>query len=511
MARPTRRSVLMGGAATAAATLAGEDGWQRPARAAVLVRYDASSTQGKNMLNIYAGAVGKMMDPAVTKPGSPLSWLFQWYTHGVNQPWQQPTSLSFKEPEINRVYADPADPNRALAETMWDTCTHYGQPQMYFLPWHRMYLYFFEEIIRAVSGQNQFTLPYWDYTNPARHALPPEFTMANDPVFKPLFRAQRKTGVNDGAPIDGNRRNTFLNLNDMMLTSYLQTAGSPGGFCPNLDRNLHGNVHTNVGTRPPASDLGMTFVPTAANDPIFWLHHCNIDRVWASWNKAGGLNPDDATFKSQPFTFADRAGKAVQRKVGDALDTQQLDYAYDNYLNRPAGSPPFPAPAAAAALSFALHAELPPSSGAVSLGSQPVTVALAPQAMPGSITGAAANFSAQIAAALQTRQVYVVLNNIQARQEPGVVYDVYLDVPAGERPTLDDPGYVGTLNFFSAHGEHAGHSDASVAFLATDVLRTLRQQGRIASQPTVTLVPEGTLVPAAEPQIGSISLISQSR
>lgn len=510
MAHPTRRSVIAGGSAAFAATLAAEGGWAlRAANAASMTRFDASSAQGKAMLKIYAGAVGKMMDLTGTQPGHPHSWLFQWYTHGVNQPWQQPISVSFKQPEIDRIYTSAADPNRALAQTMWDTCTHYSQPEMYFLPWHRMYVYFFEDIIRSISGEAQFTLPYWDYTNSARHALPPEFTMPNDPVFKPLFRAQRKAGVNNGQAIDAGRP-PFLNLNDMRFTSYLPNG--PGGFCSNLDRNLHGNVHVNVGAQPPSSDLGMTFVPTAANDPVFWLHHCNIDRIWASWNKAGGANPDDSTFKGTPFTFADTGGKAVQRNVGSVLDTQQLNYVYDNYLQRPAGSPPFPRVAGPRVATLALHADTAPISGPVTLGAQATTVPLATLNIP-ELGGAqqATNFSVQLSNALETRELYLVLNNVQVRQEAGVTYSVYLNVPKGAAPAPDDPGYVGTLNFFSLHGgDHGDHDGgATIAFPATDVLKTLRQQGRAAAEPAVTLVPDGAFVAAAEPKIGSISLVSQ--
>jgi tyrosinase len=503
MTHPTRRSLIVGGSAAVAASLAAEGGWGlRAANAATVTRFDASSAQGKAMLKIYAGAVGKMMDLDNTKPGNPLSWLFQWYTHGVKQPWQQPISTSFKQPAINSIYTNAADPNRALAQTMWDTCTHYGQPEMYFLPWHRMYVYYFEQIIRSISGEPSFTLPYWDYTDPQKRALPPEFTMQNDPVFKPLFRAQRKNGVNGGQPIASAN---ILNLHDMTFTSYLPSGA--GGFCSNLDQNLHGNVHVNVGAQPPQSDLGMTFVPTAANDPIFWLHHCNIDRIWASWNKAGGLNPNDATFKNKKFTFAGTNGKAVQRAVSTVLQTQQLDYVYDTFVQRPAGSPPFPKPGNQLVAALAVHANTAAASGPVSLGGEPVSVALA---TAGAAAGNA-NFSAQIATALQTSQVYVVLNNIQVRQEPGVVYAVYLNVPQGSKPAPDDPGYVGTLNFFGVHGEHAGagHDGVRVAFLATDVLKTLQQQGRSAPQPTVTLVPQGDIVPGAEPKIGSISLVSQ--
>lgn len=506
MTHPTRRSLLLGSVAVAA-TL-GEGGWgARTASAANLTRFDASSTQGKAMLTIYAGAVGKMMDFDGSKPGDPLSWLFQWYTHGVKQP-PPAISSSFKAPEIHRIYPNAADPNRALAETMWDTCTHYGQPEMYFLPWHRMYVFFFEQIIRSISGEANFTLPYWDYTDPQKHALPPEFTMPNHPVFKTLFRARRRDSVNNGGPIDDNRRNTFLNLNDMKLPTYLPT--SIGGFCRNLDGSLHGNVHTFTGNRTDPNDPGMSFVPTAANDPVFWLHHCNIDRIWASWNKAGGANPDDTTFKQQSFTFADTNGKAVQKTVDSVLDTQQLNYVYSTYLDRPPGSLPFPRRNQRVA-AFALHADTAAGSGPVTLSAAPATATLTPRNIPElSRSKGVSDLSVQLSDAIEVRELFLVLKDVEVQQDPGVVYDIYLNVVQGSQPNPDDPGYVGTLNFFSIHGEHAGHDGGpTLAFSATDALRNLKNQGRNALQPTVTLVPQGDFNSAAEPKIGNISLVSQ--
>ena len=126
---------------------------------------------------------------------------------------------------------------------------------------------------------------------------------------------------------------------------------------------------------------------------------------------------------------------------------------------------------------------------------------------PNSVSG----FSAQISNAVETRNVFLVLKDVQALQDPGVIYQVYLNVAPGSVPAPDDSGYVGTLNFFSIHGEHAGHGGGPVlAFSASDALRKLESQGRNVSAPTVTLVPEGDFAPAAEPRIGSISLVSQS-
>src|SRR5439155_17787428 len=43
----------------------------------------------------------------------------------------------------------------------------------FFLPWHRAYLYYFEEIVRELSRNEDFALPYWDWSKD--HSLPALF------------------------------------------------------------------------------------------------------------------------------------------------------------------------------------------------------------------------------------------------------------------------------------------------------------------------------------------------
>lgn len=43
----------------------------------------------------------------------------------------------------------------------------------------------------------------------------------------------------------------------------------------------HNSVHNLVG--------GDMTAPTSPNDPIFWFHHCNVDRAWARWQAARGV------------------------------------------------------------------------------------------------------------------------------------------------------------------------------------------------------------------------------
>ena len=66
-------------------------------------------------------------------------------------------------------------------------------------------------------------------------------------------------------------------------------AGGPSG---NLESNPHNQVHVDVGgNSPDGQTWGLMSDPgIAALDPIFYLHHCNIDRMWAAWNANGNPN-----------------------------------------------------------------------------------------------------------------------------------------------------------------------------------------------------------------------------
>ena len=39
----------------------------------------------------------------------------------------------------------------------------------------------------------------------------------------------------------------------------------------------------------------------SALDPIFMMHHCNIDRIWWMWNQGGGVNSPDPLWTDMTF------------------------------------------------------------------------------------------------------------------------------------------------------------------------------------------------------------------
>ena len=127
--------------------------FERQAKAqAALTRYNIQTPAGAAMLAQYASAVKILMTSAGTDP---RSWTFWWYMHWVK-------GSTTKDAELARIYPDPLDPRRALALETWNTCQPHGtgMDRMVFLPWHRMFVYFYERLLRSVLNNPTFTLPY---------------------------------------------------------------------------------------------------------------------------------------------------------------------------------------------------------------------------------------------------------------------------------------------------------------------------------------------------------------
>ncbi|HLR05722.1 MAG TPA: tyrosinase family protein [Pyrinomonadaceae bacterium] len=460
------------------------------------IRYNVTSVNGLKMLNIYRGTVGTMMS---TAEPNPIGWLFQWYTHNVR-------GDRTKAAELARVYPAPSA-QKTLATAMWNTCQahHAGDVEDYFLPWHRMYVYFLERIIRKVSGHAEFTLPYWNYSNPAVPSGPrvPKAFRAPAAATNPLYRPQRNAGANAGSPIDASDPGA-LDLTALAECTYSPSGVHPG-FNSDLDGGLHGSVHVLVGN----ASRGMGSIPWAANDPIFWMHHCNIDRLWESWNRAGRLNPTTASWLTHQFVFADENGNQVIGTIQDFKRVAPLKYAYDHYEPVPACPAAKMGPEAAAEPQQT-RAIAP--AGAVELSGAPVQVNF--EAPPGP-EAEQLPLSQRIKQLKTGRRLYVVARNLRADVQPGVLYHVYFDLPAGTtpKPGKRDPHYVGTLNFFDAHDHEGGAEAAGTAkfrsFDVTRVAKNLQATKRLSTKPGLTIAPANQPEADAKPVVGEITVVEQ--
>jgi len=318
----------------------------------------------------------------------------------------------------------------------------------------------------------------------------------------PLYRKDRNAGANGGSPIDASDPGA-LDLTALGECTYSPSGVHPG-FNSDLDGGLHGSVHVLVGN----ASKGMGSIAWAANDPIFWMHHCNIDRLWESWNRAGRLNPTTASWLTHQFVFADENGNQVLGTIQDFRRVKQLRYTYDHYE---------PVPACPAAKMGPEAAEAPQQTraivpAAVELSGAPVQVNF--EAPPGP-EAEQLPLSARIKQLKAGRRLYVVAKNLRADVQPGVVYHVYFDLPPGTtpKPGKRDPHYIGTLNFFDAHDHEGGPEAAGMAkfrsFDVTRVAKNLQATKRLSTKPTLTIAPANQPEADAKPVIGELTVVEQ--
>ncbi len=137
----------------------------------------------------------------------------------------------------------------------------HGNPR--FLPWHRIYLLRFEELLQMVDPT--VCIPYWKSSE--EQAFPtwllgftPTVNLMNGP-----HTVIRNIGV-------------FATLPDSTAVTAAMGNGTFNTFAPALE-GIHNSGHVWVGG-------SMQSVPTAPTDPAFWMHHAEIDRIWADWQSS---------------------------------------------------------------------------------------------------------------------------------------------------------------------------------------------------------------------------------
>lgn len=488
MSTVSRRRFLQGLAATPIVL-----GAVRPAWAASFVRYDIDTPQGQDMLAVYANAIRTMQGLPDTDP---RSWRWQWYTHFIGG--------AKKPDEIARIFGDAVTPERQLAEEMWNTCqSHAGQDPNNFLPWHRLFVYYHEQIVRQLSGRADFALPYWNYTSPdptKRGVVPLAFRLPDDPVFSTLYRPNRTTLANSGEPIHKDQPGDAMDISVPMAKANYSTIGSEQGFCRAIDSGIHGRIHVLTGT-----STNMGSVPWAGRDPLFWVHHANIDRLWTSWNRNGGKNPYYEEWTYASFVFADGNGQRVSRRLYGAFSTTNMGYTYDAFEPKPAST--LSASSVTAQGKDMADELVARARAAAQLGRTATQVALLP------VTDRATPVLG-LDPAQPGKRTYLVLKGLHTWKQPDVLYHVYLLPHAGARPEAGS--YVGNINFFDAefHDHGNGALDTALgenfySFDVTAVLQGLARKGLTPQSLLVSFVPGGRPSAGAEPLVGSIELRRQ--
>jgi tyrosinase len=475
--RSTRRDFMAGAAAAAAAT-----GFSlAPSRAAAkYTRYNVTSPGGQKALASYAKGVAAMLKlPA----DHPQNWFRNAFIHLMD-------------------------------------CPH---GNWWFYVWHRGYLGHFEQTIRALSGDDTFAIPYWDWTqlpqipdamfdgvltptdgayepytgnlakftsfiktplqnywnslSPAQHAqlnargyksfdlLWNDVTgydpdpnvqagISGNEAFaitcgsrylsrdNPKFDANTAYDVSPFVifsgllPTDFNNPTNYLSFTSQKTTSH----NSPPGSFSTLEGLPHNNVHNYIGGVGPVDPgpYGNMTNFLSPVDPIFFLHHSNMDRLWDVWTrKQKALKlpylPDKAdlkTFSEEPFLFyVDGKGNYVgpNSKAGDYLSTDVFDYDYEPGFGEQVVQQPGASVAAA---------KTPVARGTVSASGASVTLP-----------------RAAIENHLADAEPHPLMASVTLPRPGGLstarAFDVLINAPAGvTHATPDSPYYAGTVAFF---------------------------------------------------------------
>ncbi|HKZ14559.1 MAG TPA: tyrosinase family protein [Solirubrobacterales bacterium] len=387
--------------------------------------------------------------------------IITWYRYAVGV-------LKSREPEdvtgwdyqaaIHGNVAGPAKP-------LWDQCQHQS---WYFLPWHRMYVLRMEEILRAAIEEaegpaEEWALPYWNYGLGGEFAtLPPAFRepeVNGEP--NSLFVEQRGEGINGGLEFPATAITAALALARPTFVGAAEFGGGasiPTGFAGvagRLERTPHNIIHTTVGG-------WMRNPNTAAQDPIFWLHHANIDRLWHVWRETEGHeDPTEEAWGNQGFDFFDTAGEVVSMTCEEAADTNALEYEYG-----PEAPPPIPQfePSTAVAAVFP-GGEGVTSPQLIGATAQPITLV-------GEQVDVEIPIDAEAAGELAPGQrVYLNAENIEGAEDPGTAYGLYVALPPEATPDELDAHLVDNLSFFGIErtGEPGGDEHPHAFRFAVDI------------------------------------------
>ena len=475
----------------------------------------------------------------------PTAWRFYGAIHGIDPPlWRQLGYLSSSDKM----------PDQAAIKRYWKQCQH---GSWYFLPWHRGYLLQFEANIRAavvkLGGPSDWALPYWNYFKPNEFKLPPAFASPNWPDGQgnnPLFVPQRYGPQNNG--------NVYVPLNKVNLNAMgdpdftgVASGGSPGfggvdtGFSHSgqvhggIETQPHDYVHGLVGgSNPQNPNLpGLMSDPdTAGLDPIFWLHHGNIDRLWQVWceNPPSHVDPKDTKWLNGPASIGERAfsmpqpdGKPWDYTPGEMVDLSKLGYTYDDLS--PAKPPVQPAerlqrlgasPAAVEAMKGVAAVPTGKNVELVGASSGPLKIAGSEAATSVQLDAGARNKVSQSltlaarAAAPAPDRVFLNLENVRGLVD-STALDVYVGLPDGANPADHPELLAGSIALFGvrkasiADEEHAGQG-LTLVLEITNIVDALHLGNAFdVSALNVRIVPENPVPEDAQISIGRVSIFRQ--
>jgi tyrosinase len=389
-----------------------------------------------------------------------------------------------------------------------DFCKH---SQLAFLHWHRHYINFFEAICGEMIGDPDFALPYWNWSKKSGVLPAPFYEIRelnvehwNDPgvytgkAWGPIDTVGRR-GLAKGQGL----LNDPIRGGSFTLTRINEIKGYPNSdlFRGGLEGSPHNDGHVVSGATATGKrgHIGSGLSPL---DPIFWLHHCMVDRVWAEWQR-NHTTPDPG--QSYDKDFVDRKGAPAPVVSGGAMTVAALGYTYD--VLHTTGPLVFKQGGNLSAIIPDLEKSLSAPAALKTLGSasnSQTSVALIETAIKVATSNLAETLAGDRAVktfsmgreliGVERRRTLARLSDVQLNGGQGdLMVNVFVNCPYLSPSTgYADPHYAGTFSFFGHGGHDGGHNGTGGDFVVdiTTALQGLDNEGRIKTEDlTIQLMP----------------------
>ncbi|KAK1979541.1 hypothetical protein LZ30DRAFT_751360 [Colletotrichum cereale] len=216
-----------------------------------------------------------------------------------------------------------------------------------FLPWHRRFISIYEKYLQDKCSYTG-TLPYWDWTLDWEN-------FPESPIFSTVTGfggngdSSAPRGVGEGHCVtDG----PFADLQPLYFGQHSQPHCLSRGFTDFPGRNVSPEVvQKSLGEKDyetfflaiengphnmaPNGIQGEFYSFTAPNDPIFYLHHAQLDRLWFIWQKrdeqirltdySGGANSDESATLNDLLYME---GLDEDVRVSQMMDTKSGSLCY---------------------------------------------------------------------------------------------------------------------------------------------------------------------------------------
>ncbi|MBI3678672.1 MAG: tyrosinase family protein [Proteobacteria bacterium] len=261
------------------------------------------------------------------------SWFFQASVHANNK----------------ALYDDAVAKNSKVANVdkarYWNKCPHFGACSADFLLWHRAYIFYFERHLRDAAQDADLAIPYWDYSKEDARSFPedfaPQFLDGDKKIANSLYHKNREFAFVSGRfDLSAKICQAFNAVNSANFFHETNSRGFGGDTLDSdrtelglLEQRPHNDIHVAVGGIVGSVNGAMSDIPTAAFDPIFWVHHANIDRMWAEWSvqpgKRWGPLPGAEWFDEKPWVFLDVDGSEKRESRRFYVERNNLAVRYD--------------------------------------------------------------------------------------------------------------------------------------------------------------------------------------